>query len=135
MTNYRTCFLCGAWVVSGRSPFWGFRYRVLYAVRDECHQARISPVTCLENDVPDGQLYNLVIPWESDFGAEVPRHAVNDDWVKVGYPKTGHPSPDIPVWGFPIHDDCWNILCEDNDHMSQQTHIQALLTYAPRTRI
>ncbi|VUC37082.1 unnamed protein product [Clonostachys rosea] len=142
------CLLCGNAVYKDRQRDANEHYRackdetsiipwfllcltciIVYAIAENWNNPRLSSVPRI--GVHWDPLLNpngiLAAPLEDDLGIDVSDQIFQENFVL--YRTSATASSDnshLRLWGFAIHDYCWSLLCEVNNLMGEQDHIQAL---------
>ncbi|KAF4467050.1 hypothetical protein FALBO_6085 [Fusarium albosuccineum] len=123
-----SCFLCGAPIDDfAHGPGWMREFRALYTILEEWEAARVS-------GVGERRQFEDIIPLDQSVNVDVSESIVDDSWVQIGLFRLsfgGKYPPDppiipIPLWGFPLHDKCWELLCAVDKRFQNQSTLQAL---------
>ncbi|KAM0415940.1 hypothetical protein ACHAPT_013093 [Fusarium lateritium] len=103
------------------------RFRALYTVLEDWSAARIS-------GVGRRQQFEDVIPPDQSVNVDVSESTMDDGWVqidlmKVAFGEKYPPDPPIipqPLWGFPLHARCWDLVCATDARFQNPSTVQAL---------
>ncbi|KAH7166462.1 hypothetical protein EDB81DRAFT_866230 [Dactylonectria macrodidyma] len=123
-----SCFLCGAYICElEHLPKWMGQFRALYTVLQGWGAAHVS-------GVGRRQQFEDVIPLDESINVDVSESTVEETWVQIGLQKSSFggkypPDPPIipqPLWGFPLHNRCWDLLCALDTKFRKQDTVQAL---------
>ncbi|KAM5347829.1 hypothetical protein ACJ41O_007653 [Fusarium nematophilum] len=126
--NDVSCFLCGAPIDNSVDvPDWMGQFRALYTVLEDWGDARIS-------GVGRRQRFKYIIPLDQSLNVDLSESIVDDTWVRIALLKSAfdrhdpQTPPAIPqtLWGFPLHDRCWDLLCSTDTCFRSQSTVQAL---------
>ncbi|KAH7242958.1 hypothetical protein B0J15DRAFT_501660 [Fusarium solani] len=123
-----SCFVCGAPIEqSNYLPGWMGRFRALYTVLENWNAARIS-------GVGERHQFEDVIPLDQSVDVDLSETTMDNGLVQIDlmrskfgekYPPDP-PSIPQPLWGFPLHDPCWNLLCTTDARFQEPRAVQAL---------
>ncbi|WAO87550.1 F-box domain-containing protein [Fusarium falciforme] len=123
-----SCFVCGATIEqSGFRPGWMGQFRALYTVLENWNAARVSGV---------GERHQSedVIPLDQSVDVDVSQSTMENGLVQIDLMRSKFgekypPDPPLiprPLWGFPVHDPCWDLLCSTDARFQEPRTVQAL---------
>ncbi|VUC24068.1 unnamed protein product [Clonostachys rosea] len=123
-----SCILCGALVTETEpevpSINWMGAFRALYTVWEDWSQPRISGI--------GRRNWRDVIPLDEAVATQAPSAIVDEVWLKIKL-LVHHFDPALyvewnsqTVWGFPLHDSCWNLLRLNDPEIPEEAVVHNL---------